>query len=279
MKFVDPECAAIVAAFARRHVRARLPGSLSSRNPMYRRSGASYDLKSIREYQSFDDPRAIDWKLYGRSDRAFVKEFYDEADEELAFLVDTSASIGCLPLDEYLSFIGSLSYMMLRLGIAVRLWTFTTGISPFSILAVRAGEYRLIEAALGTLSFEGKTDGARALSQWRSRSSLRRVFMFSDFHDVSKALRAPSAGSMVMIRYRTPFSDLVEPGSESEVVDPETGRTLVVPWSKGDEVAWNMSEAERDARLASMPRSLYRRLDRGSPRAPVYWDILESLYA
>ncbi|HPG86780.1 MAG TPA: DUF58 domain-containing protein, partial [Spirochaetales bacterium] len=95
MRLVDPECAAIAAAFSRRDLRARLPESIAAKDPMYRRSGSSYDLKSIREYQPFDDPRAIDWKLYGRSDRAFVKEFYDEADDEVAFLVDSSASLSC----------------------------------------------------------------------------------------------------------------------------------------------------------------------------------------
>ncbi|MDX9898779.1 MAG: DUF58 domain-containing protein [Spirochaetia bacterium] len=279
MKFVDPECAAIASAFARRKASIRLPGSVSTKNPMYRRSGASYDLKSIREYQAFDDPRAIDWKLYGRSDRAFVKEFYDEADEELAFLVDSSASIGCLPVNEYLSFIGSLSYILLRLGIGVRLWTYTTGISRSSVVALSPGAYRHIEAALSALHFSGSTDGKRALAQWRSRSPLRRVFIFSDFHEASKPPAVPVSGRLFMIRSRAPFSELVQPGSESEVVDPETGKTLVVPWNRDDEAVWNASESARDARLARLPRAFYRRLDRGKPRAPVYWDILESLYA
>jgi len=129
MAFIDPECAAIAAAFARRDLRARLPDSIAAKDPMYRRSGASYDLKSIREYQSFDDPRAIDWRLYGRSDRAFVKEFYDEADDEVAFLVDSSASMACAPVDEYLAFIGSLAYILLALGLGVRLWTYSASLS------------------------------------------------------------------------------------------------------------------------------------------------------
>ena len=245
---------------------------------MYRRSGASYDLKSIREYQSFDDPRSIDWRLYGRSDRAFVKEFYDEADDEVAFLVDSSASMACAPVDEYRAFIGSLAYILLALGLGVRLWTYSGSLSRRGAAARNRAGYATVSGILSTLSFEGRTDTARAWAQWRARGPQRRVFVFSDFHEHGLTLRAPPSGSLFMIRYRTPFSSLAEPGGETEVTDPETEAVVVVPWSQSDEAAWLVAEAFRDTRLASAPRTFFRRLEAGSPRAPVYWQILERLY-
>jgi len=278
---VDPECPAIAAAFSRRDFRARLPRSIAAKDPMYRRSGASYDLKSIREYQSFDDPRTIDWKLYGRSDRAFVKEFYDEADDEVAFLVDASASMGCVPVDEYRHFIGSMAYLLLSLGMGVRMWTYTSGLSGRCVAARSrsGGGHAAVSAVLAALPFEGATDTARAFAQWRARGRQKRVFVFSDFHDRSLALRPPPSGTLFLIRYRTPFTALAQKGTEIEVLDPESGRLVVVPWSQSDESAWTASENARDTRLAAAPHSFYRRLDPGTPRAPVYWDILERLYA
>lgn len=281
MNYVDPECAAMVAAFSRRNLRARLPNAIAAKNPMYRRSGASYDLKSIREYQPFDDPRAIDWKLYGRSDRAFVKEFYDEADDEIAFLVDNSASMACAPVDAYRNFIGSMAFLLLSLGMGVRLWSYSGGLSE-SCLAARAnsgGGQAGIAAVLSALSFEGVTDTARSFAQWRARGRQKRVFVFSDFHERELTLRAPHSGGLFLIRFRTPFTALAEKDAELEVLDPESGRLVVVPWSQADEASWIAGELARDTRLAGAPRSFFRRLDAGSPRAPVYWDILERLYA
>jgi len=281
LNYVDPECAAIAAAFSRRNLRARLPSSIAAKDPMYRRSGSSYDLKSIREYQPFDDPRAIDWKLYGRSDRAFVKEFYDEAVDEIAFLVDSSASMACAPVETFRSFIGSMAYLLLALGMGVRLWSYSGGLSE-RCLAARAnsgGGQAGIAAVLSSLSFEGATDTTRSFAQWRARGRQKRVFVFSDFHEPDLNLRAPHSGGLFLIRFRTPFTELAEKGMELEVLDPESGRLTVVPWSLPDEAAWAAGELARDTRLAGMPRSFFRRLDAGSPRAPVYWDILERLYA
>jgi len=279
MAFVDPECAAIAAAFRRRDLRARLPDSISARDPMYRRSGASYDLKSIREYQSFDDPRAIDWKLYGRTDRAFVKEFYDEADDEIALLADASASMSTIQSESYLTFIGSLSYILLALGLGVRLWTFSNGLSGSSAAARNCGSHSHLGSLLSTLAFKGETNTTRSFNQWKAKARQRRVFIFSDFHEQSLVLRPPRSGTMFLIRFRTPFASLAERGSELEVSDPESGSLAVVPWSRADELAWDDQERIREAALASTPRTFYGRMDAGSPRAPLYWEILERLYA
>jgi hypothetical protein len=246
---------------------------------MYRRSGGSYDLKSIREYQPFDDPRAIDWKLYGRSDRAFVKEFYEEADDDVAFIVDSSASMACGPVDEYRSFIGSMAFLLLSLGLGVRLWTYSEGLSARCVAARSRGGHAAVSAALSAMSFSGGTDTARAYSQWRARGRQRRVFVFSDYHETVAPLRAPPSGGLFMIRYLSPFAAIADRGAEIEVQDPESGAALVVPWGSSDEAAWDAAEAARDQALASAPRSFYRRLERGSPRAPAYWDALERLYA
>lgn len=248
---------------------------------MYRRRGASYDLKSIREYQSFDDPRSIDWRLFGRSDKAFVKEFYDEADDEAAFLLDTSASMSCAPLADCLDFVGSLAYILVSLGVGVRLWSFSGGLSERCIVAnARSGGGRtIIPRALESLSCGGVSNTARSFAQWRARGRQKRVFVFSDFHERGLVLPSPPSGRLFLIRYRTPFGSLAEPGTELELEDPETGRRLTMPWTRAEEAAWIESEARRENTLASAARTFVWSLDATNPRLPVYWAILEKLYA
>lgn len=284
MTLVDPECPSIVSTFSRRDLRARLPDSIAAKDPMYRRSGSSFNLKSIREYQPFDDPRAIDWRLYGRSERAYVKEFFDEADDELAFLVDTSASMACAPVQALLTFIGSMAFMALSLGLGVRIWTYSDGLAGRPVSARSKSQFGMLERFIGSMVFAGRTDTIRSYTQWRSRGRQRRVMLFSDLHEVevsthSAGLRAPASGSLFIIRYLTPFPSIAQHGAEFEVLDPESGAVTVVPWDAPDEQRWTGRQLEFDGRLAALPRTFYRRLDGASIRAPVYWDLLERLYA
>ena len=83
---VDPECPALAAAFRRRNLRAHLPRGVAGRDPMFRRSGSSFDLKTIREYAPTDDPRSIDWRLLGRTDRPVVRGYYEEVMAKVAEL-------------------------------------------------------------------------------------------------------------------------------------------------------------------------------------------------
>ena len=56
--------------------------------------GVSTDFAEHRAYSPGDDVRRVDWKLYARTDRHFVKEFEAETNASVAVLLDVSASMG-----------------------------------------------------------------------------------------------------------------------------------------------------------------------------------------
>ena len=58
-----------------------------------RSRGAGLEFAQYRAYERGDEPRAIDWKLYARSDRFFVRESERESPLALWLLVDASASM------------------------------------------------------------------------------------------------------------------------------------------------------------------------------------------
>ncbi|TFG81185.1 MAG: DUF58 domain-containing protein [Spirochaetales bacterium] len=279
MTKIDPGCAAIVAAFRRRNLRSRAPSAVAARDPMFRRRGSSFDLKSIREYQSFDDPRAIDWKLYGRTDRAYVKEFYDEASEGIAFLIDGSGSMSIPDCDEYRSCIASLAFILTSLGMGVNSWIFDRALRGNRISTRHPSDVRRLIEALDGMEANGPTDTTKAYLALRSMRGERRIFVFSDFHETLPRLAPPSAGSLFLIRFRVPFPSVAPSGAELEIEDPENGELVVVPWDRAEEAAWRRTEDEREKRLSSGgPRAPYYRLDPGQNRMPVYRDILERLY-
>src|SRR5581483_4861091 len=56
--------------------------------------GFSVEFTEYRPYVPGDDVRFLDWRLYARSDRDYVKKFEDETNLRCHLLVDQSASMG-----------------------------------------------------------------------------------------------------------------------------------------------------------------------------------------
>lgn len=56
-------------------------------------AGPGMDFNQYREYTAGDEIRNLDWKLFARSDRFYIKEFEAERDVELILVIDTSASM------------------------------------------------------------------------------------------------------------------------------------------------------------------------------------------
>lgn len=62
-----------------------------------RHTGSSLEFADYRNYTLGDDPRTVDWNIYGRLDRLFVKLFEQEQDLHIYFLIDASASMRWMP--------------------------------------------------------------------------------------------------------------------------------------------------------------------------------------
>ena len=57
------------------------------------RKGSSADFAEHRSYQPGDDLRRIDWRVYGRTDRFYIKEYDADTNASVLFAVDTSGSM------------------------------------------------------------------------------------------------------------------------------------------------------------------------------------------
>jgi uncharacterized protein (DUF58 family) len=61
--------------------------------------GHGIEFSDYRKYELGDNPRHIDWGVYGRTDRLYVKRFQEEQDLRVLLLVDGSASMGTSSAD------------------------------------------------------------------------------------------------------------------------------------------------------------------------------------
>ncbi len=116
-RFLHPEA---IGRIARLDLRARqiVEGFLSGihRSPYF---GQSVEFLQHREYTPGDDLRHVDWKVWAKQDRYYVKQFEEDTNLRATLLVDVSGSMryGSGALDKYeygCTIAASLAYLLLR---------------------------------------------------------------------------------------------------------------------------------------------------------------------
>src|SRR4051794_1177388 len=117
--------------------------------------GFSVEFSEYREYTPGDDPRYLDWKLYARSDRYYVKRFEDETNLRCYLVLDTSRSMGYRsPALEYSksdyarTVAATIAYFLSTQRDAVGLLEFEDKITEYLPPRYRPGQLRRLFAAL-----------------------------------------------------------------------------------------------------------------------------------
>lgn len=109
--------------------------------------GFSVEFTEYRQYTPGDDPRYLDWRLYARSDRYYLKKFEDETNLRCHLLVDRSPSMhyGSLTYDkaQYANTLAAtLAYFLYLQGDAVGLLTFDEKVRDYQPARNRTGHLR-----------------------------------------------------------------------------------------------------------------------------------------
>jgi uncharacterized protein (DUF58 family) len=198
LRFIDP---AIIARLGTMELKARtvVEGFLAGlhRSPY---KGFSVEFAEYRQYLPGDDLSTLDWKVYARSDRHYVKKYEEDTNLECHLLVDTSASMGyrgAAPMSkiEYGSVLAaSLAFLMHRQRDATGLIAFDDRITFRLPAGARAGHLHALLLALERIEPGKRSDVARPLHQLAEALVKRSlVVLISDLLDdpepVIKGLR------------------------------------------------------------------------------------------
>jgi uncharacterized protein (DUF58 family) len=148
--------------------------------------GFSVDFAEYRQYMPGDDIRRIDWKVYARSDRYYIKEYEGETNTCVYLLLDVSASMSYSsePISklDYASFlVASLAYFAQRQKDSVGLFTFDEAIVEKIPARCRQGHLARIIHALNNVKPKARSEFKRPLNSLAE--SLRRrgiVVLISD---------------------------------------------------------------------------------------------------
>jgi uncharacterized protein (DUF58 family) len=203
--------------------------------------GSSLEFSDYRHYSVGDDFRYIDWGMYARTDKLYIKLFKEEEDLLTYIFLDASASMGFPPadrkFDKAVATALAFAYVALASGDRVMIRVLAgEGQGPPASFVM--GRHRIVELAqrLKGLKPAGQTDLASELA--RDLVGLRRagkVFVVSDFlmlpNSVTRGLGLFTAATMdvtaVQVLGTREMSGQGLNG-DVEVVDAETGEALRV---------------------------------------------------
>jgi uncharacterized protein (DUF58 family) len=115
--------------------------------------GFSVEFTEYRPYSPGEDTRYLDWRLYARSDRYYVKKFEDETNLRCHLLVDQSrsmsyGSIGFTKSDYARTLAATLAWFLNNQGDAVGLFTFDEQVRDYLPARHRHGHLRQLMLAL-----------------------------------------------------------------------------------------------------------------------------------
>lgn len=229
--------------------------------------GFSAEFAELRSYRAGDDLRYLDWRMYGRSDRYYVKQFEEETNLAAYLLVDVSESMGwssdpgSLPSKLWYAkhLAASLALILLRQGDSVGMVAFHDTV--IDRVQARGGrrQWRELARRLEKLEAVGRTSAEGALKDVAVR--LRRRGLVVLLSDLLVA-RPETLTALKFLRHHgheVLVFHLMDPGerelpaaSEARFFDPETKDELLVSVA---DIRSEYREAVSDA-LAEWEREL-----------------------
>jgi uncharacterized protein (DUF58 family) len=151
--------------------------------------GFSVEFAEHREYAPGDDLKHLDWKVFGRSDRLFIKEYELETNLRSHILLDTSESMDYggkettkLELASHIA--ASMAYLILRQQDSVGMVCFDKEVKSFIPASSSMGHLRPILGTLAQSEGKNKTDLGAVLNALAERIQRRGlIILISDLFD------------------------------------------------------------------------------------------------
>jgi len=206
-KYLDPQ---FLSRVSRLELKARLivEGFISGlhKSPYH---GFSVEFAEHREYVPGDDIRHIDWKVFGRSDRFYIKQYEEETNLKAYFLLDVSQSMAYpyasnpqassgdagssrrISKFEYGTYVvAGLSYLLLRQQDAVGLALFDDQVRKFITPSSSPSHLQPLLGEIESTSLAKKTDIGSIFHQFADRIKRKGlILVVSDLFDDVAHLR------------------------------------------------------------------------------------------
>ncbi|MEM8982600.1 MAG: DUF58 domain-containing protein [Pseudomonadota bacterium] len=202
--------------------------------------GFSQEFAEYKAYNEGDDTRFIDWGVYGRSDRLFIKRFDGETNTRVTLLLDASASMDfgrtqVSKLDYAKMLIAALAWLAARQHDTVGLTVFDAAVREEIPPGFGMKKLRRLLTQLAAVEARAGTELSEPLQAFAGRRPRRGlVFVVSDFYCDPQALLASlqplawTGQDITLLHVLDP--DERAPAARDNVLyeDVETGETVEV---------------------------------------------------
>ncbi|NUN69767.1 MAG: DUF58 domain-containing protein [Bacteroidetes bacterium] len=243
LKYLRPEA---VSKLSSMELRARLvvEGFITGlhKSPYH---GFSVEFAEHRQYMPGDEIRRVDWRVYGKTDRFYVKQFEEETNLKSYIVMDTSASMRFasdapkgkeqrLSKLEYASYVAaSLAYLMIQQRDAVGLTLFDSAVRSSIPPHATKQHLRRILIELEKVKPTERTNSAAALHLLAERITRRGlVIVLSDLFDDPASIMAAlkhfrhDHHEVLVMHILDPLERSFAFGSDAVFRDAETGETI-----------------------------------------------------
>ena len=203
--------------------------------------GFSQEFAEFRAYNEGDDPRFVDWNVFARTDRTYIRRYEGETNTRLMLLLDASASMGFqstsriskLQYGKYLA--AALAYLASKQHDPVGLIVFDEAIRHYRPASGRSGSLQGVLHALDSATPGQKTDLEGCFRKFREHLSRRGlVAIISDLYcdplAMSKAVAPLAYTGHDMVFFHVLDPGELEPQYRDSVLfeDMESGQTMEV---------------------------------------------------
>ena len=192
-KYLDPRTLAKVGSI---DLRARLivEGLM---NGMHRSpyQGISVEFAQHRAYVAGDDIRHVDWKVFGKTDKIYLKQYLEETNLHLICVVDASESMGYgsvtaptgetwTKYDHATAIAAAMSYMAIQQQDAVGMAIFDQSLSRYFKPSNAPAQWKMLVNELQLVPKWNKTNTGKILDQLAEKLNHRSlIVLLSDFFD------------------------------------------------------------------------------------------------
>jgi uncharacterized protein (DUF58 family) len=202
--------------------------------------GFSVEFTEYRQYTPGDDPRYVDWRVFGRSDRFYIKKFEDETNLRCHLIVDQSrsmdfASAGVTKAQYAATLSATLAWFLHQQGDAIGLLSFDAGVREYLPARHRPGHLRHLMLALEKPAGGTATDLVTPLKRVAEIVRKRGLMVLvSDFlaplDDLDRCLTTLAAGGHELTVFQVLDPAELNFGFDQPTLfeDLESGRTLFI---------------------------------------------------
>lgn len=207
------------------------------RSPHY---GFSQEFKEYRAYVEGDDPRFVDWNVYARTERTYIRRFEGETNTRLMILLDASASMGygshSVTKLQYGKFLAAaLAYLAARQHDPVGLIVFDEKVRTFRPATSRAGSLTAMIHSIDAVTPGNGTNLEACFQRFGEHLSRRGlVAVISDLYcnpeEMSRAVQPLAYRGHDIMLFQLLDPQEMQPNWRESVLlkDVETNRTLNV---------------------------------------------------